>query len=654
MSSAPPLLIDLTGVARLAEVQRPVVSMWRSRFSTSADPFPSPVHVKSGRPYFDAMTVAQWLTRTDHGNNPDAVADAAASAAPRDFDVADSVHVACLDALLTLNGITDEPIGDVDLDSIRRLAEASDPDDSCLATEIASATPSWAEWASLLADAAYSPLAASRLLERRHSATRAAHGSAGPLSPSLEDLLGDLTHGLASSGHAVLAVNEGVHPALASELAVRIDEDIELSVPATPEGRAIRRRRLLEGVPVLATRSAVAATLFVARFPADAARLAAEILQAVDDLVLEMRDTDRAIVLAPATVLTESLSARDGLARTDIMRSGRVRAIIKLPAGLVTSSPRAALALWVLGRETGDVPVADRFTAVADLTASTLTSATRADVTSDVLAAMGSASDVRAHAFRFARLVRTTSLLASRSGLVGRPTSTATTPSPRDLPALVDQARQRLDMDVVDAAPTASATLAVAPTRVSTLMADGHLRVLSGTRVSPDEFGESGLVAIDAESLDDHATIGERRVDPMAFASRHPSARLTAPGDVVFRTAPTPAAWVDPDGSKIVVYPARVMRIEAADPGGLVPELVAADVARSAAGAGAWHRWTLRRVPPSAIAPLRHALGDIAATRAELQTRITNLDHYADTLTAAVVAGAVTLPDPDAAASVPQ
>ncbi|MGN6128575.1 MAG: hypothetical protein ACTHON_18605, partial [Humibacter sp.] len=434
MSPTPSLLIDLTGVARLAEVQRPVVSMWRSRFRVAADPFPSAVHEQSGRPYFDAMSVAQWLARTDHGNNPDAVADAAASAAPRDFDIADSQHVACVDALLTLSGVADEAIGDADPASLRRLAEASDPDDSCLAAEIASAPPSWVEWASLLADAAYSPLAASRLLERRHTATRSAHGSAGPLSPQLEDLLGDMTHGLASSTHAELVVNEGVSPSLASKLSARIDEDAELAVPATSEGRAIRRRRLLEGMPVPATRPPVADTLFIARFPTSAARIAAEILRAIDDLALEMRDADRAIVLAPASVLTESLSAADVLARTDVMRSGRVRAVIKLPAGLVTSAPREALALWVLGRETGGVPIADRFTAVADLTASTLTSATRADVTSDVLAAMGSASDVRAHAFRFARLVRTTSLLASAGSLVGGSMRTAAAPPRRDLP----------------------------------------------------------------------------------------------------------------------------------------------------------------------------------------------------------------------------
>lgn len=651
MSSTSPLLIDLTGVARLAEVKRPVVSMWRSRFDSSDDPFPPVVREKSGRPFFDAMSVAHWLTRTDHGNNPDVVADAAAAAAPHDFDITDPAHVACVDALLTISAVSSVPVSDTDPANVHRIALDADPDDTCLVTEVASVAPAWMPWADLLADAAYSPLEASRLLERRHAATRSARGSAGPLVTEIEDLLGDLTRGLAAPGHSRLAVNEGILPALASELTSRIDEDVELSAPATAEGRAVRRRRLLDGAPLPVGAATAASTLFVSRLPAGGARLPSEILRAVDDLVLEMRDADRAVVLAPAAVLTEPLATADALVRTDVMRSGRVRAIVKLPSGLVSSAPREALALWVLGRETGDVPIADRFTAVADMTVARLTPAARADLTSDVLAAMGGALDVRAHAFRFAQLVRTTSLLASRSSIVaGIRTRTTSSPSPRDLPALLDQARERVTDDVPHAAPTTSTAVTIPSSRVDALVAGGHLRVLPGTRVSNDEYAETGLVAVDAESLDDPTSIGGHRVDPMVFASRHPSARLTAPGDIVFRTAPTPAAWVDPDGSKVVVYPARVMRIDTADPGGLVPEIIAADVARSAAGPGAWRRWTLRRVAPTAISPLRRALSDIAATRAQLQARIADLDHYADTLTAAVVAGAVILPTPDSAA----
>ena len=149
--------------------------------------------------------------------------------------------------------------------------------------------------------------------------------------------------------------------------------------------------------------------------------------------------------------------------------------------------------------------------------------------------------------------------------------------------------------------PPRCAGATVPAAQVETLIAERHLRMLPGTRVTPDETSATGLVAVYADDLDDPARIGDRRVDPLEFAARHPSARLTVAGDVVFRTAPTPRAWVDPDGSKVVVHPARVLRINSGDPGGLVPELVAADIDRSSGGPGAWRRWRLRRVAPHVV-----------------------------------------------------
>ncbi|ANG85323.1 hypothetical protein [Microbacterium aurantiacum] len=656
MTSTPSLLIDLTGVARLAGVKRPVASMWRSRFRASPDPFPHVVQMKQGRPFFDAMSVAHWLDRTSHGNNPDVVADAAASAAPDGFDVADGVDVARIDALLTLQAVTGRSLAEESAASLVSLAAEIDPDDEFLAREVADVDPTWASWAEQLADAAYSPLAASRLLEQRHVATRATLGSAGPLTAEADELLLDLISALTAARSLTLAVNAGVRPGLAIDLLARAgDEDLEL--PAGPVGRSIRRRLRLEGM-ALPSRdsSADAGRISVLRLPVDGPTLAAHMLRAVDELVLGMRDDDRAVVVAPASALTAQLGAGDSLTRTDALRSGRVRAIVRLPAGLVPAATREALALWVLGRETGEAPVADRFTAVADLADSDLTPATRADLTSDVLAAMGTARDVRAHAFRFTRLVRTSSLLAARGDLLevgGR--TPAVGDSARELPALLDRARARLVDDVPRASPSEAPGRALPQASVEVLVAERHVRVLNGTRVATDELGRTGLVVVSADDLDDHARIGERRVDPLVFANLHPSARLTAPGDIVFRTAPTAKAWVDPDGSKVVASPARVLRIDPADPGGLVPELVAADISRSLGGPGSWRRWRLRRVAPNAMAPLRTALVDIAAQRAELESRIAALDHYVDTLTAAVTAGVVTLTDPAAdAASDPQ
>ncbi|WP_138945657.1 hypothetical protein [Plantibacter sp. M259] len=148
---------------------------------------------------------------------------------------------------------------------------------------------------------------------------------------------------------------------------------------------------------------------------------------------------------------------------------------------------------------------------------------------------------------------------------------------------------------------------------------------------------------VNASDLDEPTTIGDARVDQLEFAAEHPSARLTFPGDVIFRTSPTAAAWVDVDGSKVVAYPARVLRVSPADPGGLVPELVAADIPGQASGPGAWKRWTLRSVPTSTVAPLRGVLMNVAAQSAALRDRAARLDRYAGLLAAGVVAGAVSL-----------
>jgi hypothetical protein len=641
MPTSSPLLLDLAGVARLADVRRPVPSNWRRRFASTNDPFPPAAMELGGRVLFDAMSVAQWLARTEHGNNPDAVADAAADAAPADFDVADPSHVATIDALLALRSALGEPVSGYPTDELQRRAAMADPDDSCLVTEICAAHATWAEWADLMADAAYSPIQASRLLERRHAATRSSAGSSGPLSTPAEALLVGLAEALRVDDQAELVVNAGITPSLVAELVARVGDHVDLVVSPLPEGRRVRRRCLCDGLALPAKESAKdAPRLFIERLPSTATESAFEMLHAVDELVLAMRDHDRAIVLAPAAVLVETITLLEGLARTDVLRTGRVRAIAKLPTGLLVASPRAALALWVLGRESGDVLPADRFTAIADLTDTALTAATRADLTSDVLAAMGSPRDVHAHAFRFTRLVRTTSLLASRRPLVsGESPRGIGSRSIRDLSALLDQAFLGLGEDAPDFSPAAlpSPTAPAAP--VEHLIAKRHLKVIAGTRIAVDELSDSGLTVVGAGDLDDPARIGDRRVDPLVFAARHPTARLTVAGDVVFRTAPTAKAWVDTDGSKVVSHPARVLRISSADPGGLVPELVAADIEGSTSGPGAWRRWKLRRVVPQAAAPLRGALADLASRREALGRRIKALDTYANLLSAGVVSG---------------
>lgn len=101
-----PLLLTLAGVAELAQVSRPVASMWRTRFASTADPFPASLARLNGADAFDASEVADWLTRTAHGNNPDAKMDAAAAAVPADFSFSDPQAVVIL-GLVFLKYVSD-------------------------------------------------------------------------------------------------------------------------------------------------------------------------------------------------------------------------------------------------------------------------------------------------------------------------------------------------------------------------------------------------------------------------------------------------------------------------------------------------------------------------------------------------------------------
>lgn len=652
MSTAPSLLIDLAGVARLAGVQRPVASMWRSRFASSPDPFPRAINVEGGRACFEADQVADWLVRTGHGNNPEARGDAAAAAAPADFSFSDAASVAELQALIALCAQVDE-LAELTPSEVKEAADAADPDDRLLRREIFAHVDRGAPWlsyATRLVDAAYSPSAALALVARRHAASDRVAGSAGPLVADAIALVVDAT--LALAGQDTTVTLDARDAALSSSVARRLGDDVDIVVPVGAESRHVRRELLVDDHWVADEADPARRSVFVVRVPSGRGEDGVAILRAVDDVSLSLRSADAAVVIGPARALVDPLSPTEEQARADILRSGRVRGIARLPAGLVDSAVRESLALWILGEPTVEVAPAQRITAVADLTGVKLTPATRADLISDLMAGMGAGRALRAHQFRFAAFVRTTSLQARSGSLVASATrqrATATEDA-AELPALLDIAAEavRSDIEPIEFVPDPHDVPRA--TSVAELINAGHLRRVQGTRLDPDLLGPEGLIVVTASDLDEPASIGRNRVEHLAFATRHPSAQLTRPGDVIFRTSPAAAAWVDSDGSKVVASPARVLRITTADSGGLVPEIVAADIAGAPAGPGSWKRWMFRRVAPRTIAPLRRALADIETARRDLEARAARLTDYAALIVAGATSGAVTMIDVDHAA----
>lgn len=651
MVTTAPLLLTLSGCAELAAVRRPVVTMWRRRLGDGDAPFPAPVTEQRGQELFDADEVANWLVDTAHGNNPDARADAALHAVSGEVDPGGPEQLNRIASLIVLRTLHGERLADITPEAVPELAGDLDPEDLMIRSELTGAgvPAGLASYADTLVDAEYTAAGAlDRLLNRR---ARSRDGARGPLAVEATALVSATALALAEDagdGSATFTDPTGVSDDLAASIAIAARDSVDVSfvVPSGTEGsaRMLRRRLALHGVPMAtpADDGGGDRAVHVARFPLGPGETSSETLDAIDELALGMTDEQRAVVLAPAAILTDPLPDRAARGiRADLLRTGRVRGVVRLPRGLVASAPRQALALWVLGREHGDVPIDERYTVVADLTDTALTSAARGDIVTDLVASLGTAHIVRAHAFRFARFVTTASLLARDGSLVAAartPDVAGSTTASRDIPAMIDELLGALG----DAAPIDAAS--VTPVRehrrgtatIGTLLDEREMRLLPGIRLSPDDIRTApGFGIVGAEELAGTAT--DRTIDRLVFAATYPRASLTLPGDVVFCTAPRPRAWVDAEGSHVVAYPARVLRPAPAS--GLVPEVIAADFQAQPQTRRDWRRWTVRRLAPEQARPLRDALTEISDSRADLLRRVADLERLGALLIDGVTSG---------------
>jgi hypothetical protein len=138
-------------------------------------------------------------------------------------------------------------------------------------------------------------------------------------------------------------------------------------------------------------------------------------------------------------------------------------------------------------------------------------------------------------------------------------------------------------------------------------------------------------------------SVGERRIDPLVFATGYPAGRVTEPGDVIFCTAPSPAAIVDEEGTSVVLFPARILRIDSGNPNGLLSAVLTADIAALPAGDRRWRRWRPRQVPDAQRTALADALASVRLERESARRRLQQLDELADLVMAGVTAGTLTL-----------
>lgn len=685
------LLMTMSDISELARVQRPVVSVWRSRSAHTDSPFPEPVAQRGGQDLFDAGQVATWLTSTRRGNNPDALADAAAHASLDRASASGESTFSAVTALLALRKSAGRQLGALSTADLLDLADEHDPDDTFLYAELeaAPALPDLAAYVDALVEAAFGEGPAfERMMADRFRLDLRSLGDTA-LGDTALTLLAEVAIALRASQSADSVIIDSTGSASDVILAIhRVESahgDITVATPDdnTDASRLLRRRLFVHGI----TRESLevqpsgaftveGAALHAAQLPPShrPTMTPVEMLSVIDQIALQMTDEQLAVVIAPAAVLSDSGLTREiDEARSALLRSGRVRAVVRLPAGLLVHKPLQPQALWVLGAAHAHVSLADRWTLVADLTEVPLTSDAIDDLVSDLVASLGDRTQVRAHAFRFARLVLTRTLLASRDSLVAgaraaaapaasaaqlalrvdelladltndAPTHTnSRTDVPTDLPALARLAIQPVVPAGEPASPTAAAT-------VTQLLARGHVQYIPGNRLGADDIdldptgsSATSIGVIGPAELLGEAPVGGRRVDRLRFAAAYPAGRVTEPGDVIFCTSPHPAAVVDEEGTSVVLFPARILRIRDADSSGLVAAVTAADINARPPWDKRWQRWPLRQASSNQRSALADALASVRSEQHQTRQRLAQLAELSALLMTGVTAGTLTL-----------
>lgn len=668
------LRMSLADVAALAKVQRPVVSMWRKRSSGSPLPFPMAVDQVNGIELFDAANITDWLQATGRGNNPDAAADAASFARLERADGL-SLHsrrsLDGLTSLLALKVLTGRELGGSSTAELLDAADEADPDDAFLYSELEAvgpALPGLANFADRLADSAFSaPAAFEKLLAHRFKAGLREQSDTALTEAALKLVAATALELAATLDRKPLFVDSTPG---GSDVLLSIVQQFGESGPVAflagdhdgGASRFARRRLAVHGADAAPVRvdakgafTVSGPAVHVAQYPApgDPGLDSAGILLGVENILMQMDDSQRAVVIAPARVLCDALQGEAGNLRAGLLRSGRLRAIVRLSPGLLRAKPREPQALWVLGPSFAEVPIADRWTMVADLSTTPLTLDVSQDVISDAVASMGDRATIRAHSFRFARLVQTRVLLAGHGSLVGVPPARTPTAADGNEAALRIEELVRVVQSERAALPAlpgvqpAGAGSAPGPVTVQHLLNAGNLKYLMGTRVAETDMNhKTGIRILGREELLDPHNTQERFITLLNLASKYPAGRLTEPGDVVFCTSPRPAAVVDAEGGAVVVFPARILRIDAGDPGGLVPAAVVRDINSLDAADKTWRNWRLRRTAEGQRRPLAVTLETLQHAQAQARERLKQLEELATLITDGVAGGSLTLADP--------
>lgn len=317
----PRVLVSMQGIADLAHVRRPVVSMWRRRFREGQDALPEPTRGDGPGLMFDASEVARWLEATGHGNNVDASADAAAVATPAGLLFSDPAHVEELEALVVLQAHLGPLRGRLG-SALLEAAMQVDPEDLSIRTEVerhVSGEHDWADFADRVIDAAYSPAGALEVIARRSSAAAPASGPAAPLSDEAADLLAALVAALPSR---TAVIDDGIDAPLGVHLTSASGDDPTIRLGSGTYTRRLRRRMMALGVWVSDSDHRTGA-MHIDRLPHQPKDSDAVALTTLDESALQLGADAVSVIIGPARILTDPLQHRERGIRADALRTDR-------------------------------------------------------------------------------------------------------------------------------------------------------------------------------------------------------------------------------------------------------------------------------------------------------------------------------------------
>lgn len=603
--------LNMADIARLAGVQRPVVSMWRQRSKKTSLPFPAPVSESGGRPVFDVEDVMTWLAATGRApeDNRGWDADRLVRLVTHRGDAELADAVLCVFTLYARLH---------DFDCVRKFTDAVseadelDPDELFLVPLVLGCESVWGAAVSAVESANVS---VADFVD--------AMVTAMPLDRGAADFVASVVTLCATQDLGVcVSVDSSDGSRLVWSVAWQLTQHDVTVVTGAPD--SVEKQRFVCWLVACGAHpfadpapGSVVVRLSEAMSAASLEAVLATALQVCTDgesLSLGVGGFGGWFIMGPASHLCAAVGGEGagqvgaGQVVAETVRLGVLEAAVRLPSGLVKSAPRVELGFWSLNvavsEGSREVPVWGYAVAPG------LVSAAGAEEFADdlwtlrkALAYPDSSSGVgRRHGPSW-RKVRRVQAAVGREVLAPDIAYTFG----RGSVSQMDRATAilRRGVDPVLAYTTVTRLDDAQRERDVSL---GHLvdqellSVIPGLRVPGQAYDPEGRFEVwEAGSL--HAAV-LRTIHIRELPRGADRGRETEPGDVVFVSGHAPDAVVDPVGGRIPAFPCRIMRLntEARQVSSdvKVSPYAVADALRQAAGSRvAWRSARVRQFLPT-------------------------------------------------------